>query len=320
MTENTPYTLGFFLIPNFSMLSFAALLEPLRMANRMSGQTLFKWHLLTPDDKPVNASNDLPFTPTLRQQEFQSIDLMLVVAGIGAHTAGTPAILNWLKSVSRRGVHLGSTSTGSVLLAKAGLLNNKTCTVHWESASSLAEEFPSVNVSSELYEFDRHTPTCSGGIAGLDMMLHLINNLHGQVLAQQVAEQCIHPAIRPAHDKQRMTLLRKHNIRHPRLLNAVSIMESSIEEPMRCEEIGNKVGLSVRQLERLFSQHLNETPANYYLNLRLERAQQLLLQTALSITQVSTACGFSSNSYFSRCYRKRFQRTPRQEQQRVEGA
>ncbi|MDW1964451.1 GlxA family transcriptional regulator [Vibrio sp. Vb0587] len=199
------------------------------------------------------------------------------------------------------------------MLAKAGLLKNKTCTVHWESANSLAEEFPNINVTSELYEFDPRTPTCSGGLAGLDMMLHLITNQHGSDLANQVAEQCIHPAIRPAHDKQRMSLIRKHNIRHPRLIDAVEIMEANMEEPLKCYEIGEQVGLSVRQMERLFLQYLQDKPGNYYLQLRLERAQHLLLQTMLSITQISTACGFSSTSYFARCYKKRYEKTPREE-------
>ncbi|HHF3070142.1 TPA: GlxA family transcriptional regulator [Vibrio diabolicus] len=314
MKTTHTYRIGFFLIPDFSMLSFSAVIEPLRMANRLAGYDLYQWDIYGFEDKEVSASNGVSFSPTQSVNNIAHLDLLLVVAGIGAHVAAASGSVNqWLKQALRQGIAVGSTSTGSVLLAKAGLLKNKTCTVHWESANSLAEEFPNINVTSELYEFDPRTPTCSGGLAGLDMMLHLITNQHGSDLANQVAEQCIHPAIRPAHDKQRMSLIRKHNIRHPRLLDAVEIMEANMEEPLKCYEIGEQVGLSVRQMERLFLQYLQDKPGNYYLQLRLERAQHLLLQTMLSITQISTACGFSSTSYFARCYKKRYEKTPREE-------
>lgn len=295
------------------MLSFSAALEPLRMANRMSGKHLYEWHFLTPEDQPVTASNGLPFNPTLKQSESDQLDILLVVAGIGAQHAGNPELYQWLKHNSRKGISMGGTSTGSLILAEAGLLKDHTCTIHWENQASLAEQFPRLNVTGELYEIDRNIMTCSGGLAGLDMMLQMIAWKHGEELAKDVAEQCIHPAIRPAHEKQRMELQMRHPTNHPRLLKALEVMRANIEEVLTCQEIGDLVGLSTRQLERLFRNTVGASPATHYMNLRLERAQHLLRQSTLSILQISTACGFSSTSYFARCYRKRYGHSPRDE-------
>lgn len=287
------------------------------MANRMSGYELYSWHFLTPGDQPVTASNGLPFGPDLKQAESESLDTLLVVAGIGAQQAGNPDLYKWLKQLSRKGINIGATSTGSLILAQAGLLKDHRCTIHWENQASFSEQFPRLNVTSELYEIDRNRMTCSGGLAGLDMMLYLIAMKHGEELAKDVAEQCIHPAIRPAHEKQRMELQMRHSSNHPRFLKALEVMRANLEEVLTCQEVGELVGLSTRQLERLFQNNVNETPANYYMNLRLERAQHLLQQSTLSILQISTACGFSSTSYFARCYRKRFDHTPREERNNI---
>lgn len=311
--DNSVQHIGFFLIADFSMMSFAAALEPLRMANRMSGKELYQWHFYGLDDEPVYASNGLPFTPTRSMKDVDNLHTMLVVAGIGAHHVGQDNFLSWLRGLARKGINVGGTSTGSLLLAKAGLLKQRTCTIHWENRDSLAEQFPDLRVTGELFEIDRNVMTCSGGLAGLDMMLHLIAMKHGEELAKDVAEQCIHPAIRPAHEKQRMELQIRHQTRHPRLLKALELMRANIEEVLSCKEIGELVGLSTRQMERLFRDSLQVSPATHYINLRLERARYLLQQSTLSVLQISTACGFSSTSYFARCYRKLYGHTPREE-------
>ena len=304
---------GFFLVPDFSMISLAAVVDPLRMANRISGQELYTWDFYCHGDKTIQASNGLPFSPTRKQADIKDIDTLFVVAGIGANQAEDDELFAWLRSLKRQRINLGSTSTGSLLLAQAGILKNQKCTIHWENKESLAEQFPGLQVTGELYEIDRDVMTCSGGLAGLDLILQLIVLKHGESLAKDVAEQCIHPTIRPAYDKQRMDLQQRHHAHHPRLLKALELMRSNIEEVLTCQEIGDLVGLSVRQMERLFKEYLSITPANHYLQLRLEKARHLVLQSNLSMLQISTACGFSSTSYFSRCYRKQFNCTPREE-------
>ncbi len=295
------------------MISFAAVVDPMRMANRISGKSLYRWHFYGPQDEPVPCSNGVVVKPTRNMNDTAGIDRMIVVAGIRAHLIDEKPLLKWLRALARQGVGLGATSTGSLLLARAGLLKGRTSTIHWENQQSMQEEFPELQVTGELYEIDRNVITCSGGLAGLDMILHLIALKHGEVLANDVAEQCIHPNIRPAHEKQRMKLQLRYHASHPCLLQAIELMRENVEEILSCQEISDYVGISNRQMERLFRQHLGVSPTTYYMNLRLERASQLLQQTALSILQVGTACGFVSTSYFSRCYRKRYGYTPRDE-------
>ncbi|NRP11089.1 GlxA family transcriptional regulator [Marinobacterium sp. xm-d-509] len=310
--QQKPEHFGFFLMPGFSIISFAATIDPLRLANQLSGQTLYEWHFYGPADQTVTCSTGMRFQPTRRMNDTESIDRMLVVGGIGAQQESETYLNDWLQNLVRNGISLGATSTGSLLLAEAGVLEGKTCTVHWEERDQLTELYPDLNVSEELYEIDGNLMTCSGGLSGLDMILQLITIRHGESLAHQVAEHCIHPNIRPAHDKQRMKLQLRQHGSHPRLTQALELMREHIQPVLSCEQISDRVGLSTRQLERLFRQHLNSSPTNYYMSLRLEFARQQLKATRLPIQTVAKKAGFTSTSYFSRCYKKQFGLTPRE--------
>lgn len=310
--QQKPEHFGFFLMPGFSIISFAATIDPLRLANQLSGQTLYEWHFYGPADQTVTCSTGMRFQPTRRMNDTESIDRMLVVGGIGAQQESETYLNDWLQNLVCNGISLGATSTGSLLLAEAGVLEGKTCTVHWEERDQLTELYPDLNVSEELYEIDDNLMTCSGGLSGLDMILQLITIRHGESLAHQVAEHCIHPNIRPAHDKQRMKLQLRQHGSHPRLTQALELMREHIQPVLSCEQISDRVGLSTRQLERLFRQHLNSSPTNYYMSLRLEFARQQLKSTRLPIQTVAKKAGFTSTSYFSRCYKKQFGLTPRE--------
>lgn len=301
---------GFLLIPGFSMLSFASLLEPLRMANRASKKNLYAWELYSPDDGPVVPSNGIALSPTRHLGACDDIHTMIVVAGLNPLRHGSAELKAWLRNLDRLGVRLGATSSGAVVLANARLLNGYKSTIHWEHIESFREQYPSVRVSAELFESDRDRLTCSGGTAGLDMMLYLIGLQHGKALAHSVAEQCIHPQIRLAHDLQRMALPVRLNIDHPKVLEAVSYMENHLEDPLSCATLAELVGLSQRQLERLFQNRLGATPAAYYKRMRLERATALLEQTQMSVFQVGVACGYSSASHFSSAYEQMFGHSP----------
>lgn len=316
MSHQTPQVrtehFGFFLMPGFSIISFAATIDPLRLANQLSGQTLYEWHFYGPSDQTVTCSTGIQFTPTRMMRDTDQVDRMFVVGGIGANQVAEESLCSWLRNLVRDGISIGATSTGSLLLAQAGILEGKTCTVHWEERERLTRAFPNLNVSEELYEIDGNLLTCSGGLSGLDMILQLITLRHGESLAHQVAEQCIHPNIRPAHDKQRMKLQLRQHGSHPRLTQALELMRERLDDVLTCDQICEKIGLSTRQLERLFRQHLNTSPTAYYMSLRLENARQQLKNTSLPIQAIARGAGFSSTSYFSRCYRKQFGVTPRE--------
>ena len=307
---------GFLLIPGFSMLSLAAAVEPLRMANAQAEEELYQWDFLSWDNTSVNASNNMVTAPTIDVDQVKILDVLLVVAGINVATYGDDVFFAWLRQASRQVDLLGSTSTGALLLAKAKLLRHKTCTIHWEYVDSFREQFPDVWMSGELYEFDGNLFTCSGGSAGLDMMLQIIADQHGYELALLVAEQYMHPHIRPPHQDQRMRLQSRLNINNPRLIKALDIMRQNLEAPLTCQGLADASNMSARQMERLFKQYLHQSPGQYYLHLRLEKTQQLLRQSSLSVLQVATACGFSSTSYLARCYQKKYACSPRQERAR----
>ena len=308
-----PQTYGFLLIPNFSLLAFSSALEPLRAPNRLVDRPYSEWHLISPQGGMATASSGIEVKTTKTTAEVERLNTLIVVGGLKAERFADKSTFAWLRRLDREGVRVGALSTGTYLLAKAGMLEGYRCTIHWENLEAFAEEYPNLEVSPELYEIDRNRFTCSGGTAVLDLMLSLIALEHGRDLATQVAEQFIHERIREQHDSQRMALRSRLGVSHPKLLKVVELMEAHQEEPLSRADLAQRAGLSTRQLERLFRKYLHRTPTRYYLELRLNRARKLLNQTAMPVLDVALACGFISASHFSKCYREFFNRTPREE-------
>lgn len=304
---------GFLLVPNFSMIAFSAAIEPLRVANRVANETLFDWVIASATNETVTASNGVKVDVTSTADELTDCRLVFVCSGIDVQDYTSQPILNLTRRLDRQGAIVGAICTGTYVLSLAGLLNNTRCTIHWENIDGLAEEFPHLEITNELFEINNNCITCSGGTASLDMMLYLISQIHGQALAAQVSDQFIHDRIRDPSDRQRMELRSRLGVSHPKLLTVVNMMEENLEEPMSQTELARDAALSTRQLERLFRKYLNTTPTRYYLNLRLARARHLLRQTSLSILSVALACGFVSASHFSKCYRETYGKTPRTE-------
>jgi transcriptional regulator GlxA family with amidase domain len=313
MPRELPQRIGFLLVPQFSMIAFTAAVEPLRLANRLSGKALYEWVLVSADGLPVQASNGIELKPARSIANADDLDVIMVCSGLDVHTFRDRAVLSWLRRRDRQGADIGAICTGAHLLAVAGLLDGYRCTIHWENLPSFAESFPDIDVSSELFEIDRKRFTCSGGTAALDMMLNVIAMQHGHELAAAVADQFIHERIRDRHDHQRISLPARLGVRHPKLLSVIELMEQNLEEPLSRAQLATSAGLSTRQLERLFRKYLGRSPARYYLELRLNKARLLLLQTNMSVIDVALACGFVSASHFSKCYRDFFGRTPRRE-------
>jgi transcriptional regulator GlxA family with amidase domain len=315
-----PDVVGFLLIPNFSMIAFATAVEALRIANRMSGRELYRWVLLSKDGQPVRASNgilvsvDMAMTEIYRQgASSRRPDMVMVCSGLGVERFKDPEVFGWLRLVERQGATIGALCTGAYVLARAGLLNGYKCAIHWENLGGFQETFPDIEVSADLFEVDRNRCTCSGGTAALDMMLYLIQRQHGNELATKVSEQCLIDRIRNPHDRQRLPLRARLGVHNPKLISAIELMEANLSEPLEQDALANYVGLSRRQLERLFRRHLGRAPAHYYLELRLERARNLLYQSELPIVDIALACGFVSASHFSKCYRQMYGKPPREE-------
>lgn len=311
-----PERIGFLLVPKFSMIAFFSAVEPLRVANRLSGRQLYAWQTFSLDGQPVAASNGMTLLPDAATKSVESFPSLVVCASFEPEKAESEPLLAWLRRLDRKGAALGAVDTGTHILARAGLLDGYRVTLHWESLSGFAEEFPDLNVTGELFEIDRRRFTAAGGTAPLDMMLHLIAARHGLDLAIGISEQLLHARIRNADDHQRMALGLRLRVRHPKLVRIVEAMEGSLEEPLTPDQLAAIGGISRRQLERLFRSHLSDTPTGYYLKLRLDRARQLLEQTEMSVLEVGLASGFASAPYFSRAYKAQFGCSPRQHRQR----
>ena len=311
--------IGFYLVPQFSMLAFSSAIEALRMANQLSGQTLYRWALSSSDGHAVTCSNGIELAVSHSAQTRERYDAVFVCAGLNVHLVHDERCLQWLRQLDKNGTVLGGLCTGTYLLAKAELLNDHRCTIHWENLAAAREEFPNLVISPELFEIDRKRYTSAGGTAPLDMMLCEIRERHGTDLATRISEQFMCERIRDQNDRQRVPLTRRIGASQPKLAEAVSLMEANIEEPMTLDELSHHVGLSRRQLERLFQRYLNCVPTRYYLELRLERARQLLLQSSMPIVDIALACGFISAPHFSKCYRDTFSLPPRDERRRAAG-
>jgi len=313
VTDRRAYSFGFLLLHRMTLAPFACALDALRLANRAAGEELYTWRSLSLDGEDVVTSTDLRIGCDAAIGQDVLPDVAVVCGGLDLRIQTDRALGAWLRTLNRSGAQIGGLCTGSYALAHFGLLNGHRCTVHWESLPGFAEDFPEIEVMPELFEIDRNRFTCAGGTAVIDMMLTINAMQQGNELAAKVADFMMHERVRGGHDHQRTSLPQRLGVRHPKLIAIIELMERNLEEPLSRTELADFAGLSARQLERLFRKYLNRSPARYYLELRLNRARLLLLQTNMSVIDVALACGFVSASHFSKCYRDFFGRTPRRE-------
>jgi len=297
---------AFITLANYSMIALANAVEPLRMANIVTGQKPYEWAIATLDGVAASASNGLHLSPTVALDQLGRVDIVFVCGGVDVQAAVQPGMLTALRRFAERRVALGALCTGGYALAKAGLLDDYRATIHWENLSALREEFPRVRIRDQLFTIDRDRFTCSGGIAPLDLMLTLVREKLGARTSQLISEQFIVDRVRDARDRQYVPLRAQVGPGHTGLIEVAQLMDSHIEEPLSLDQIATRAGLSRRQIERLFKRHLGYAPKKYYLQARLRRSRELLLQTSMSILDIATACGFRSPHHFSKCYRAHF--------------
>ncbi|MCR8547178.1 GlxA family transcriptional regulator [Salipiger sp. P9] len=308
-----PRRFVFVLLPEFTLLSFAAALEALRIANRMADEPLYSWLLTGDGGGMIRCSAGTEFKLDGDLPELTRDDVVLVCGGIDVAGATTKRLLNWLRREARRGLMMGGLCTASWTLAEAGLLDGKRATIHWENQDSFEEEFTEVTLTKSVFVIDGNRLSTAGGTASIDLMLKLIADDHGEELANAVADQLIYSSIRTDQDTQRLSTPTRIGVRHPKLAQVIKMMEGNIEEPISPALLAKEVGMSTRQLERLFRRYLNRSPKRYYMELRLQKARNLLMQTDMSVINVALACGFASPSHFSKCYRAHYQTTPYRE-------
>lgn len=313
-------TVVFFLVPNFSMIAFTTAIEPLRLANRMLGKEYYSWRLASLDGQPVTASNGVTVTVSNSMEKERNNlssskrpSMMFLCSGVFVERYENKSLFAFLRESRNSGVTVGGLCTAAYLLAAAGLLKGKRCAIHWENLPGFSEKFPTADVYADLYEKDGNIWTCAGGTAALDMMLSLIGEDHDDDLVNRVCEQALTDRVRNPHDRQRLPLRARLGVQNAKVLSIIEFMEANIAEPLPLVDIARYVGLSRRQIERLFHQHMGRSPARYYLEIRLDRARHLLMQSTIPVVDVAIACGFVSASHFSKCYREMYGKSPLQE-------
>ena len=297
----------FLLLNGFSALAFFSAIEPLRVANRLSGRNLFSWQIASVDGAPVEASNGMRLIADTRLDEAA---VLIVCAGFDHQAAETPKLMAALRRIWRAGAMIGAMDTATHVLARAGLLGDRAVTMHWEAVPAFRERFPDIPVTDELFKTHDRLFTCAGGTAALDMMLDWIGRHHGAALAAAVSEQFIHERIRNAGDSQRLALSVRLGTSDPRLLAIVKAMEAHIDEPLPIATLAASAGINRRQIERLFEAHMGHGPATHYRRLRLERARALAQSTDMAMIEIAMASGFGSQSALARAYTKEFGHPP----------
>jgi transcriptional regulator GlxA family with amidase domain len=311
-----PTRFGFLLINDFTLISLSSAVEPLRMANRICREDHYAWRTISASGEPVSASNGLQITVDYGfndEEALRGLDLVIVCGGRRIEQNFDKTIIRWLKNVNQKGIALGAICTGSHVLAEAGLLDGYRCSIHWENLAALSDQFPNIVVSRSVFTIDRNRYTSSGGTAPVDMMLHIIKAQCGSDVSAGVADQYIYERIRQPDDQQRIPLKHVAGYQSGKLVTAVELMEANIKEPISQEDLASYVGLSRRQLQRLFQRYLLCAPSRYYLQLRLQRARELLRQTSMSLVEISSLCGFVSTSHFSKSYKEHIGHSPSNE-------
>ncbi len=305
-----PVAVTFVLVPKFTMLAFTSAIEPLRMANQLTGQVLFRWQTFTEDGKPVACSNGVAVVPDGMLSQAQPQGYVLVCSGVEPEVHTTASIADWLRAQWRRGRTVGGLCTGAYALARAGILKGRRFTLHWENISGFIEAYPDIEPARQVFCIDDRIVTCAGGVAAADLMLKLIHDRFGAALSQEVMNMALLTQRRTEDDEQTTSLAARLGTRNEKLVKAVAFLEARVEDEFDLDACADHIGVSRRQIERLFNRYLGVTPVRYMNDLRLQHGRALLAETDMSVTDVAVACGYASSSHFSKSFRKRYGVSP----------
>lgn len=306
-----PQHFVFALVEDFTHIAFACAVDPLRIANLISGQELYRWSYASEDGFFAKSSDGTKIAVDQSFAALPECDCLFVLSGINMQKKDHRVLLQSLRRKKRMSnTRIGALCSGSWVLAEGGFLDGREAAIHWEYHDSFSERFPDVRLVRNVFVADEKHPTASGGTATADLMLNIIERDHGFDLSVAVSDQMVYNVVREATAKQRVSLQSRNGMRNAHLSAAIEVMRKNLDNPISPSAIANGLNISARQLERLFGKFLNTSPKRYYMEMRLERARSLLLQTEMSALEVAVACGFESSGHFARVYRAAYGVTP----------
>lgn len=303
------------LLPRFSMMSLISLLEPVRIANYLSPTPLYETSTCAAEPGEVVASNGMPVMCGALPEKLGKDDLVLLIGSWGAEHYSNPKLTSWLRRVDRQGVRLCAVEMAPYVFARAGLLTGRHATAHWAYLAGFQELLPDIFGTEQLYTLDGRIMTCAGLTSGIDFMLHLIRQDHGDALVDEVSDILLHHPMRAPTHPQRKTLGRGLDGLPGKVSAALDVINQNLSEPLTVPELARLVDLSQRQLERQFNQAFGCSVVQFGLLLRLQHARVLLISTDLGVREIATASGFNSLSHFAYSFRKCFGRRPREYRQ-----
>ena len=312
-----PIRVGFYLARRFSILPFINALDPLRMANRLSNRTLFEWSFISRDGAPVEAINGMTIVVDQSLEEAGFIPNVVCCVGFDPIIEVRGPVKSWLRRLNSMGAHLGALGAGTLFLAESGLLDGHRATIHWQYIDSLAERFPKIKVTRNVFEIDRNRFTCAGGTAAMDMMLNAIGLEFGHALAAAVSDEFVTGEVREPSSHQRLSYRTRLGLTDLKILRVIDVMERHIEEPLGLPALAEQAEMSQRQMERLFKSQVQMSPIRFYTRLRLQQARRLLHQSSLSVLQAAVASGFRTAEHFSRSYKAEFGVSPSEDRRIV---
>jgi len=312
-SENAKKNFGFFLTPRFAPLGFFSAIEVLRTANRLLGEFYYGWKVISLDGLPVTSANGVAVVANTSPLTDNNLDILFVCAGYHPETHCDDTTLAWIRKLNRHGTHVGAISTGTFILAETGVIGDRRCTIHGDNTASLREKHPMLNLVDGIFEIDRNLFTCTGGTSAIDLFIHMVSTDHGEHFAASIAYQFQQDRVRNSNEAP--SKLKQIGLRwkSKKLADTLVLMENNIDQPFSSPELASQIGVTPRQLQRLFKKHTGRTPKDYYLTLRLNHGRLLLLQTNMQIFDVAIASGFGSHAHFTKCYRSNFGYTPRME-------
>ncbi|MEM9579719.1 MAG: GlxA family transcriptional regulator [Pseudomonadota bacterium] len=298
-------------------MAFSCAVEPLRIANLESGTELYRWSFLSEEGTQATCSNGSVTLVHGGLDKVPKCDQLFVLTGINMRNHVTGPLLGCLRRQKAMGTPVGALCSGAWILAEAGFLSGQRAAIHWEFHDAFEDAFPDVTLVRNVFVADEKHVTASGGTATADLMLHLIEAAHGADLAAAIADQMVYTGVREGSAEQRASLQSPRGMRNAHLARAIKMMHEHLDDPMSPALIAETIGISGRQLERLFGKHLGTSPKKYYMEMRLDRARHLLVQTEGSVSDVAYACGFESPGHFSRVYKTAFGITPMQQRDKL---
>ena len=295
------------------LVDIASVTSALDLANRLGADPAYRVVLASVAGGDVTCDSGLRVRAQARLSAVSRADTVIVSGGLGHSAAtGDRALVRHLQRLAGGARRVGSVCTGATLLAEAGLLTGRRATTHWMYAGELAQRYPSVRVdASPIFIRDGDVATSGGVTSSLDLTLAFIQEDHGAELARWVAMGMVTYLQRPGNQAQMSMFTTAPRPDHAVVRRALDRVRAEPAGDLSTQALADQVGVSVRQLTRLFRAHVGEPPGTAVRRIRLEIAARLLTTTDLPLSQVARQAGFGSAEALRQAFVARFRVSPR---------